>query len=295
MRAIPYPACCIFILITQISAVVAAGSDNNPLMNESALPYHVPPFDKIKDEHFAPAMEAGRREELKEVEVVANNSEKPTFENTIVALERTGRLLDRAERTFDNLNACNTNPTLQKIETEMAPKLAAHRDAIHLNSKVFARVKEVYDNRDKLGLDPESAYLLERYYKDLVRAGAKLSDPDKEKLKKINGELATLQTDFEQQVLKEKNASSVVVDKKEDLAGLSDSQMSTVTNAAKAEHKEGKFVIQMQNTSGQPLLKSLQNRPLRQRIMQTSLGRNSHGGEFDTKQVVIRAAQLRAE
>src|SRR5436190_2892337 len=225
MRAIPYPACCIFILITQISAVVAAGSDNNPLMNESALPYHVPPFDRIKDEHFAPAMEAGMHEELKEVEVVANNSEKPTFENTIVALERTGRLLDRAERTFDNLNACNTNPTLQKIETEMAPKLAAHRDAIHLNSKLFARVQELYDNRDKLGLDPESAYLLERYYKDFVRAGAKLSDPDKEKLKKINSELATLQTQFEQNVLKEKNASSIVVDRKEDLAGLSDNQM----------------------------------------------------------------------
>src|SRR5438034_9436518 len=170
-------------------------------------------------------MEQGMGEELKEVEVVANNSEKPTFANTIVLLERTGRLLDRAERTFDNLNACNTNPTLQKIETEMAPKLAAHRDAIHLNSKLFARVQELYDNRDKLGLDPESAYLLERYYKDFVRAGAKLSDPDKQKMKKINAELATLQTQFEQNVLREKNASSVVVDRKEDLAGLSDNQI----------------------------------------------------------------------
>src|SRR5207237_9182263 len=116
-----------------------------PLIADRPLPCRVPPFDKIKDEHFAPAMEAGMREQLKEVEAVANNSEKPTFENTIVALERTGRLLDRAERTFSNLNACNTNPTLQKIETEMAPKLAAHRDAIHLNSKLFARVQELYD------------------------------------------------------------------------------------------------------------------------------------------------------
>src|SRR5256714_366560 len=240
-------------------------------------------------------MEAGMRDQLKEIEPIANNSEKATFDNTVVALEKTGRSLDRAESIFSNLNACNTNPALQKIEEEMAPKLAAHRDAIHLNAKLFARIKELSDNHDQLGLDPESAYLLERYYKDFVRAGAKLSDPDKEKLKKINAELATLQTQFEQKVLKEKNASLVVVDKKEDLAGLSDSQMATVTNAAKAEHKEGKFVIQMQNTSGQPLLKSLQNRPLRQRIMQTSLGRNSHGGEFDTKQVVIRAAQLRAE
>jgi peptidyl-dipeptidase Dcp len=279
----------------QTPPVQNSNVEGNPLLTESSLPYHVPPFDRIRDEHFAPAMEKGMREELKEVEVVANNSEKPTFENTIVALERTGRLLDRAERTFDNLNACNTNPTLQKIETEMAPKLAAHRDAIHLNSKLFARVQELYDNRDKLGLDPESAYLLERYYKDFVRAGAKLSDPDKEKLKKINSELATLQTQFEQNVLKEKNASSIVVDRKEDLAGLSDNQMASLINAAKAEHKEGKFVIQLQNTTGQPLLGSLQNRPLRERIMQTSLGRNSKGGEFDTRNIVIRTAQLRAE
>src|SRR5580700_8644125 len=173
-------------VIAQTSPVQNSNITENPLLTESSLPYHVPPFDKIKDEHFAPAIEAGMREQLKEVESVANNSEKPTFDNTIVALERTGRLLDRAERTFSNLNACNTNPTLQKIETEMAPKLAAHRDAIHLNGKLFARVQELYDNRHNLGLDPESAYLLERYYKDFVRAGAKLCDTDKEKLKKIN-------------------------------------------------------------------------------------------------------------
>src|SRR5438105_1209611 len=268
---------------------------DNPLLTESSLPYHIPAFDKIKDEHFAPAIEEGMNQQLKEVETVANNSEKPTFDNTIVALERTGRLLDRAERTFENLNACNTNPEMQKIEKEMAPKLSAHRDAIHLNGKLFARIQGLYDNRDNLGLDPESAYLLERYYKDFVRAGAKLSDADKEKLKKINTELATLQTQFEQNVLKEKNASSIVVDRKEDLAGLSDNQMASVTAAAKAEHKEGKFVIQLQNTTGQPLLGSLQNRQLRERIMRTSLARNSKGGEFDTRRVVLRTSQLRAE
>src|SRR5213082_3162780 len=282
-------------LTAQSSPMQNSNAEANPLLTQSALPYHVPPFDKIKDEHFAPAMEQGMREQLKEVEVVANNSERPTFDNTIVALERTGRLLDRAERTFSNLNACNTNPALQKIETEMAPKLAAHRDAIHLNGKLFARIQELYDNRDKLGLDPESAYLLERYYKDFARAGAKLADPEKEKLKKINAELATLQTQFEQNVLKEKNASSIVVDRKEELAGLSDSQMAGVINAAKAEHKEGKFVIQLQNTTGQPLLGSLQDRHLRERIMQASLSRDSKGGEFDTRNIVLRTAQLRAE
>src|SRR2546428_999956 len=299
MRHLPLFTACAFFLSAQITTVSApepsAATADNPLLTESTLPYRVPPFDKIKDEHFAPAIVAGMREQLKEVGAVANNSEKPTFDNTIVGLERSGRLLDRAERTFSNLNACNTNPAMQKIEKEMAPKLSAHRDAIHLNGKLFARIQTLYDNREKLGLDPDSAYLLERYYKDFVRAGAKLSDADKAKMTKINAELATLQTDFEQNVLKEKNASSVVVDKKDDLAGLSDSQMANVTNAAKAEHKEGKFVIQLQNTTGQPLLGSLQNRQLRERIMRTSLGRNSKGGEFDTRKVVLRTAQLRAE
>src|SRR6266436_5516716 len=248
MRFAHFFTACALLSAAQITAVSAADPDN-PLLKESALPYHYPPFDKIKDAHFVPAIEAGMHEQLKEVDVVANNSEKPTFENTVVALERTGRLLDRAERIFSNLNACNTNPALQKIEKEMAPKLSAHRDAIHLNGKLFSRIQQLYDNRDKLGLDPESAYLLERYYKDFVRAGAKLSDSDKEKLKKINVELATLQTQFEQNVLKEKNASSIVVDRKEDLAGLSDNQMAS----------------------------------------------NSKGGEFDTRRVVLRTSQLRAE
>src|SRR5919201_3330004 len=239
-------------------------------------------------------------EQLKGIEPIANSAEPPTFENTIVALERTGRLLDRAQRTFSNLNACDTNPTRQKIDKEMAPKLSAHRDEIFLNPKLFAGVQELYDKRlydqpDRFGLDPESAYLLERYYKDFVRAGAKLSDPDKEKLKKINAELATLQTQFDQNVLKEKNASSIVVDRREDLAGLSDNQIAATSAAARDEHKEGKFVLRLQNTTGQPVLGSLQNRALRQRIMEASLSRNSKGGEFDTREIMMRTAQLPAE
>src|SRR6185436_12865362 len=181
---------CALLQVAQITAVFATDLNDNPLAAESVLPYQYPSFDK-----------------------------------TIVALERTGRLLDRAQRTFSNLNACDTNPTRQKIDKEMAPKLAAHRDEIFLNPKLFARVKALYDKRNELGLDAQAVYLLERYYKDFVRAGANLSDVDKEKLKKINAELAMLQTQFEQNVLKERNASSVVVDKKEDLAGLTDDQM----------------------------------------------------------------------
>ena len=305
MLRIHFFVICVLLALAQITVMSAADLKDNPLAIESALPYHYPSFDKIKDEHFVPAIEAGMREQLKEIEPIANSSDKPTFDNSIVALERTGRLLDRAQRTFSNLNACDTNPTRQKIEKEMAPKLSAHRDQIFLNPKLFARLQELYDKQDKfaaanpsgggLGLDPESAYLLERYYKDFVRAGAKLSDADKEKLKKINAELATLQTQFEQNVLRERNASSVVVDRKEQLAGLTNNQMAGVVAAAKAEHKEGKLVIQLQNTTGQPLLGSLQDRPLRERIMQTSLSRNSKGGEFDTRDIVLRTAQLRAE
>ena len=267
----------------------------NSLMSESTLPYHIPPFDKIKDDQFIPAMEAGMRDHLQEIAKVAGDSSKPTFDNTIVAMERAGQLLDRAYRIFQNLNGADTNPTRQSIEKEMAPKLAAHQDEIFLNSKLFARVQELYDQRDKLGLDPESAYLLERYYKDFVRAGAKLSDADKTKLKALNTELATLQTTFEQNVLKEKNASSIVVNDRADLTGLSDSEVKATVAAAKDDHKDDKFVIRLQNTTGQPILTSMQNRPLRERIMQASLSRNSKGGEFDNRAVVVRLAQLRAE
>jgi peptidyl-dipeptidase Dcp len=267
----------------------------NPLLTESTLPYQLPPFDKIKDEHFKPALEQGIAEEEKEADVIAKQTEKATFENTVVALEKSGLLLARARRVFSNFGACNTNPTLQALEKELAPKFSAHNDAIHLNGALFARIESLYNARESSNLDAESKWLLERYYKDFVRAGAKLSEPDKTKLKAINAELAKLQTDFEQNVLKEKNASSIVVDKKGDLAGMSDNEIAAAAKAAKDDGKEGKFVIRLLNTTGQPSLTSLQNRALREKIMQVSLARNSHGGEFDNKEVVSRTAKLRAE
>jgi peptidyl-dipeptidase Dcp len=279
------------------SGVTKQPSDmtKNPLLTESTLPYHAPPFDQIKDEHYEPAYAQGMTEELKEVEAIAANKEKPTFDNTVVALERAGRTLARVDHIFSNLTGANTNPKMQKIETAMAPKLSAQQDAIHLNGALFARIQSLYDDRNKLGLDTEAKWLLERYYKDFVRAGAKLSESDKTKLKAMNAELATLETSFQQNVLKEKNASSIVVEKRADLAGLSDSDIAAAIAAAKAEHKEGKFVLPLLNTTGQPSLASLQNRALRERIMKTSLARNSHGGEFDNRTVVTRIAKLRAE
>ena len=267
----------------------------NPLLHESTLDFHYPPFDKIKDAHYAPAFEEGMTEQLAEIAPIASNPEPPTFENTIVPLEKSGDLLGRVSRIFFNLSGANTNPQLQKIETEMAPKLAAHQDAVFLNGPLFKRIETIYNNREKSGLDEESQWLVERYYKDFVRAGAKLSEADKAKLKKMNAELAELETKFAQNVLKEKNAESIVIDKREDLAGLSDNEIKAAGLAAKEEKKEGKFVLPLQNTTQQPALTSLKNRALRERIMKTSLARNSHGGEWDNRDVVLRTVKLRAE
>ncbi len=268
---------------------------DNPLLTESTLPFHLPPFDKIKDADYLPAFEQGMADHLKEVEVIANNKEPATFENTVVAMERSGLTLERVNRIFGNLAGANTNPDMQKTETEVSPKLAAHQDAVFLNPALFARVQSLYDQRDNLGLDPESKYLLERYHKDFVRAGAKLSEPDKTKLKAMNAELASLETTFNQDVLKEKNADSVLVSDRAELAGMSDSEIAVAGSAATAEKQEGKFAIRLLNTTGQPGLAYLQNRGLRQRLMEASLNRNSHGGEFDDTATVARIAKLRAE
>ena len=267
----------------------------NPLLTESTLPLHYPRFDLIKDEHFAPAFAQGMAEELREIDAIATNPAKPTFENTIVALDRSGRLLDRVGTIFSSLTGANTDPALEALDLEMSPKLAAQRDAIRLNPMLFARVRVLYDARDTLGLDPESARLLWRTYRDFVRAGAQLSDADKAKLKAINTDLASLQTNFSQNVLKERNASSVVVDNRADLAGLSPEGIAATEVAAKADKKEGKFVIRLLNTTGQPALASLENRALREKIMAASLARGSRGGDFDNRAAIARIARLRAE
>ena len=272
-----------------------AAAVENPLLTESTLPYQYPPFDRIKDDDYPPAFEKGMADQLKEVDSIANNKAPATFDNTLVALERSGQLLARVNRVFSNLAGANTNPTLQKIEAANAPKLSAQRDAITLNGALFVRIHSLYDQRDQLGLDPESKRLLERYDKDFVRSGAKLSEADKTKLKAMNAELATLQTTFAQNVLKEKNAASILVEKKEDLTGLSENEISAAAAAAKAAGKEGRFLIALLNTTGQPTLASLQNRKLREQIMQVSLGRNSSGGDFDNRAIVLRIAKLRAE
>jgi peptidyl-dipeptidase Dcp len=268
---------------------------SNPFAKPSTLPFQYPAFDKIKDEHFLPAFAAGMREHLREIDTIANNSKPATFENTIVAMERAGQLLTRVGTTFSNLQGANTNDTLDAIDREMSPKLASHADAIYLNDKLFQRVKTLHAKRTKLGLDAESAYLLERYYKDFVRAGANLSAADKDKLKAYNSELAGLQTTFAQNVLKELNASALVIDKKSDLDGMTPAAIDAAAAEAKKRGLDGKYVIAIVNTTGQPLGAELTNRAVRERLQAASMARGSRGGEFDNRQVVLKLAKLRAD
>ncbi|WP_229420624.1 M3 family metallopeptidase [Pseudoduganella albidiflava] len=267
----------------------------NPLLQPSSLPLHYPRFDQIRDEHFLPAFEAGMAEELKEIDRIANSKAAPTFENTIVAMERGGRTLQRVQSIFSNLVGANTNDKLDAVDREMSPKLAAHSDAIHLNPQLFKRVDMLYAKRDKLGLDAESRYLIERYHEDFVLAGAKLSAQDKEKLKRLNGEIATLQTTFTQNVLKEINASALVVDTREELAGMPEAAINAAAKAAEEKGHKGKYLLALQNTTGQAQLAELTNPQVRARLMAASLARGSRGGDFDNREVVKKLARLRAE
>lgn len=267
----------------------------NPLLTESKLPYHLPPFAAIKDEHFSPAFEQGMAENLQEVDRIAGNPQAATFDNTIVAMERSGVLLDRVSTVFGILTGSNTNPRLDMLEASLSPRLAAHRDAIYLNRALYARVDELYENRAKLGLDAESLRLLERYHLHFVRAGAKLSSDEQVALKAMNAELATLSTQFKQNLLKETNASAVLVDTREELAGLSEATIAAAASAAKDAGHEGKYLLRLTNTTGQPAYSALESHALRERIMAASLARGSRGGEFDNTAIVTRTAKVRAE
>ncbi|WP_410482743.1 M3 family metallopeptidase [Undibacterium sp. Jales W-56] len=277
------------------SPLIRSAFAGNPFYTPSTLSYEMPAFDKIQDAHYAPAFAEGMRQHAAEINAIADNPAKPTFDNTIVAMERSGQLLGRVSTVFFNMASANTNPAIEALSRDLAPKLAAHRDAINLNSKLFARVNEVYSQRMQLALDAESRHLLERYYTDFVRAGANLSDADKSKLKSLNAQLASLGTTFSQNVLKETNASALIVDTKAELKGLSESEIASTADAAKARGLPGKYLIALMNTTGQPYEARLSNRALRQRLHEASIERSNHGGEFDNREVAIDLARLRAE
>jgi peptidyl-dipeptidase Dcp len=285
------------IALGSINPALAASADfgpSNPFYAPSTLPFHAPPFDKIKDEDYQPAIEAGMAQEETETLAIADNPDAPTFDNTIAAMEKTGRLLDRATAAFNGVTGANTNPTLQNVKTIEAPKLAAHQDFIYLNTKLFARVAAIYKQRDTLKLDPESLRLLEHVYDQFVHAGANLSEADKTELRKLNEEISSLSDAFTTKLLDATKNGAYVTTDKAALAGLSDARIAAAAQAAKDRKVEG-FVIPLQNTTQQPDLVSLSNRATRQAIFEHSWNRSERGDANDTRDTIARLAQLRAQ
>jgi peptidyl-dipeptidase Dcp len=266
----------------------------NPFAQRSTLPYELPPFAQIRDEHYLPAFYAGCEEQLKEVaEILASGA--ATFENTIVALERSGKLLERMLFVFFNKSSSDTSDALDAIQAEIAPKLSAHSDTIRLNPELFARIKTLHERKDSLGLDEESAWLLERYHQDFIQAGAHLTAEQRTELMSLNEELSKLETQFEQNLLADTNDLAIVVVDVAQLAGLSDNQIAAAAAAAADRGLDGKWLIAMVNFTGHPLLESLTNRELRQRIVAASLSKGLRGNEHDNRSLVLQITKLRAK
>jgi peptidyl-dipeptidase Dcp len=267
---------------------------DNPFYAASPLPFQAPPFDKIKDGDYQPAIEAGMAQQREEVRAIADNPAAPTFENTFVALEKSGQLFNRVMNVFNGITNANLNPVLDKVQQEEAPKLAAHQDAIFLDPKLFRRVKTVYEERESLTLDPESLRLVDYYHKLFIHSGAKLSDADKAELKKLNEEESTLSTAFVTKLQNATKAGAYVTTDKNALAGMSETRMQGAVEAAKDRKLEG-YVIPLQNTTQQPDLVSLSQRSTRQTIFENSWNRAERGGPNDTRDLIARLAQIRAQ
>jgi peptidyl-dipeptidase Dcp len=276
-------------------ASTAEANAANPFFAVSTLPFQAPPFDKIKESDYQPAIEEGMRQHLAEIEKIADNPEAPTFDNTFVAMEKSGALLKRAMLAFDTVTGANTSDTLQKVQEEEAPRLAAHQDAIYLNPKLFQRIEAIYGQRDSLKLDPESLRLVEVTYKDFVHNGAKLSDADKAKLKDLNKEESTLSTQFTNKLLAATKAGALTVDDAARLKGLSEGDLAAAAQAAKSRNLDGKWTVTLQNTTQQPALKDLDDRATREALFKASWDRAEKGDANDTRATIERIAQIRAE
>ncbi len=269
--------------------------DENPFFNKWETPYETPPFNEIKPEHFIPAVEHGIELEKLEVDAIINNPEKPNFQNTIEALEKSGEFLTRVNRVFSGLNGANTNDEIQKINRVITPRLSQHSDDISLNDKLFARIKMIYNERDKLNLDHEQNYTLENYYIRAVRSGAALDKVGKEKLRKINDELSMLGLKFNENTLKETNAIALVIDNKDDLAGLPEDVIKAAAELAKTKNLEGKWAFSLQKPSFIPFLQYSAKRELREKIFKAYINRGNNNNEFDNKKIVSRVIALRVE
>ena len=280
-------------LLAMLTACQTSSTKENPLLTESTLDYQAPDFSKIRPEHFVPAIEEGIRIQLAEIDSITSNTAAPTFENTVLAYEKSGRLLARATSILSGLVGADGTEELQKIDEETTPMLSAHHDALLLNEKLFARVKAVYDQRSSL--QGEDLRLTEVLYDQFVHEGALLSAADKEALKKINSEIAVLQTKFTNQVNAGTKEAAVLVDKVEELDGLSQEAIARAAEAATAAGHKGKYLLEQTNTSRPGYLVDLNNRDVRRRVLEASLSRCSSGDSTNTHPTITRIAALRAE
>ena len=275
--------------VKQEIPVPDASLSSNPFMKKSKLQYEAPEFDKIKNEHFKPAFEFGLKQHDAEILKIANNSETATFENTIVALEKSGEVLKRAVTIFSNLTSANTNPTLQALDEEYAPIFAAHSDKMYLNENLYNRIKSITDS----GLDSESKRLLQFYKQNFEIAGANLSAADKEKLKQVNQEMASLSTQYSNKLLEARKEGGIIIDNVKELDGLSADEIAAAASDAKTAGKEGKYLLSLQNTTQQPVLQNLTNRATREKVFKASWMRAEKGGNSDTRETIEKLAKLR--
>lgn len=270
-------------------------TDDNPFFQESTLPFHAPPFDKIQDTDYMPAFEEGIRQKYEEIEKIVNNPAPPTFENTLIPLEKSGQMLFRVEAAFGVVSSANTDSLLNQIQVEIAPKLTALNDSIFLNAKLFERVKSIYNKRSELKLDDESMRLISYYYKKFLHKGANLSETDKTKLRSLNEEEATLMAKFTTKLLAAAKEGALVINDSTKLEGLSSVEINAAAKAAEQRGLSGKWLLTLQNTTRQPVLQSIDNRDIRKQLFENSLHRAERGDSNDTRSIIERLAKIRAE
>ena len=284
-----------FLTIFFLTNMLAQTISNNPFFEEWNTPFQTPPFSKIKNEHFLPALEEGIKQQRAELEQIINNSEPPTFQNTIAALEKSGKLLTKVTRVFFNLTGANTNDELQKVAEKITPELTKLNNDIYLNEKLYQRIKTIYDEKDKLNLSKEELRLLDNYYSDFTRAGIGLTEEKKARLREINQQLSSLQLKFGDNLRKETNALGLVIDKEEDLIGLPEAVIKAASELAEANGLKGKWAFNLQRPSWTPFLQYSQKRELREKLYKAYINRGNNNNEFDNKEIIKQIVALRIE
>ncbi|MGQ9643718.1 MAG: M3 family metallopeptidase [Ignavibacterium sp.] len=285
----------LFLTIFYITNMLAQTISNNPFFEEWNTPFQTPPFSKIKNEHFLPALEEGIKQQRAELDLIVNNPEPPTFYNTIAALEKSGKLLSKVSRVFFNLTSANTNDELQKVAEKITPELTKLNNDIYLNEKLYQRIKTIYDEKDKLNLSKEELRLLDNYYSDFTRAGIGLSEEKKARLREINQRLSSLQLKFADNLRKETNALGLVIDNEKDLIGLPEAVIKSASELAEANGLKGKWAFNLQRPSWTPFLQYSQRRELREKLYKAYINRGNNNNEFDNKEIIKQIVQLRIE